>query len=116
MVNCLVQISSGYKIARKYKYAVEAGEKADMVLPDNAVVLATKPLYYANRKGWVYVIEPNKDLVDVVIDIETFRAQGVQYFLINDERDLKKRADLKQYLDAHYVMMTEGKGYALYKL
>lgn len=71
---------------------VEAGEKADEILPKDAVLVApyqgdTSFLYQTNRIGWAMVAFPVKDLID------TFK---VHYF-ISTAKDAKTKWVMRKY-------------------
>jgi len=119
ILTCVVwtlSVKSAYKLSPKYVYALDAARYAKQVIPEDDLILSTKPLYYADRRGWRFIPDSKTPVQDLILDFENYIRRGVTYFLVNESAIFDDIPLFKKYLEDHHERVDKNPYFSLYKL
>jgi 4-amino-4-deoxy-L-arabinose transferase-like glycosyltransferase len=109
------QIRSAYTLGKKYKYTVTAGKKMQELSNKNDVILATRRVYYFNRKGLRLFLE-NKTTTELISEFNKAKKAGCSYFLVNELEYFNNAVGFKTYIEKNYDLIYEQEGFKIFKI
>ncbi|MCH7590523.1 hypothetical protein IIB34_05760 [PVC group bacterium] len=116
VISGLLQVSSGYRLGKKYEHTIEAGQFIQQITQREDLVICTKGLYYTDRKGWNFIPDKNRPVEAMIADVEGFIQKGARYFLVTYLPLLDHVPDFHRYLDRHYTKIPSPKHFIVYNL
>jgi 4-amino-4-deoxy-L-arabinose transferase-like glycosyltransferase len=136
-VMLLVVYTRIYTIPKSAKNIVEAGDRVNEIVPQNALVVAAYGsgpvfLYYTNRKGWEFMIHrellptaykrqnaelPKSFDSSPIKYLEKLRNEGAQYFAAADVNSLNAHKAFSLYLRNNFNLLDQIEGkYVIYDI
>ena len=112
----ILSIQSGYHLSKKYQYALEASTFARKIVPDNTLIVSTKPLYYTHRHGWLFLPDQNMTITQFVEQLTDFIDKGASYYLVTHVMLIDRFPTFKSYLDRNFEQMSQDAHFYLYRL
>lgn len=115
-ISVAAQLSSAYSLADHYKYTQAAGEELQNYATQKDLVMATRRLYYCNRKGWAFPLD--KELKDeyLIEKYKTFRSKGARYFVMTEVENYEQHKKFLSYVLDDCDEIVVEKGYRIYRL
>lgn len=124
-----------YEVPKNFRYVVETGQAVDRLTEKDALVIASIEgsgdlLYYANRRGWGFMIhgeEKRKQEIaqgedtrgktyDPVALLELFRSQGADYFASASMEELFGHEKFSNYMFENYRVIQQTPHYIIFDL
>jgi 4-amino-4-deoxy-L-arabinose transferase-like glycosyltransferase len=110
------QISGAYTISRAYKYIAPAGRELERYAAKQDKVVATRRLYYCNRKGWRLDLNPAISDKQLIKQVEQYKTSGAKYLIITEIDKYTEHEEFLRYVLDTYKEIIVAKGYRIYKL
>ena len=114
-ISIITQIKSAYTLDEKYKYTVEAGKKLQKISTDkNDLVLATRRIYYCNRKGWRFNFDADDSTL--IKKFNEFKDNGCKYFVVTELNEFDKFPEFRKYVENNNKLKASEQGFLIFKI
>ncbi|MBU1913109.1 MAG: glycosyltransferase family 39 protein [Candidatus Omnitrophica bacterium] len=127
---------SAYMIPENFKAVVDTGKRVDGLIEKDALIIAsiengTELIYYCNRRGWPFLINPgirpDKGKIDPYVDdsdyrdpidyLERLRSKGADYFVSASlKNEFLGNERFSKYMFEYYKLVEKGEGYIIFDL
>lgn len=124
-----------YEVPKNFRHVVETGQAIDRLTEKDALVIASIEgggdlLYYANRRGWAFMIhgeekrkqeiaqgEDTRDKIyDPIVLLELFRSKGADYFASASMEEFFGHEEFSRHMFENYRVIEQMPHYIIFDL